>query len=226
MFLADFFCPRIHVWRTDGTFVRSWGSGGRGPGELGAPLALGLRADELFVADIFNHRVSVFRASDGAFLRAVGVSELRKPTSVALSATGEVFVTDPEAGRVCVFRGSDGALLRTIEWPNSLRVAVCGGEVLVVDLRGRVNLFRSSDGVFLRSWSLANADVSSLAVTAAGEVLVSFHREAGPQLRVYRLADGKFLRDVGFVCGVVGHVAVGARGELVLARCGTVRFFE
>ena len=54
----------------------------------GAVLYTGENGLEVFVSDYCNHRISVFDSSTGAFLRHMGVGQLKGPWGLALSLTG------------------------------------------------------------------------------------------------------------------------------------------
>jgi tripartite motif-containing protein 71 len=155
-------------YRTDGTLVRRIGSKGQAAGKFDFPLGLVVsKAGELFVADQKNHRVQVFRVSDGAFLRQIGGvqgsgnGQFSTPTDVALSPDEtELLVLDLNNHRIQVFRARDGQYLRGWgsrgsadgEFDSPQSVVVTGsGEVVVADRSNhRVCVF-DLDGAFRRS---------------------------------------------------------------------------
>ena len=64
---------------------------------------------EVFVTDHNNHRVQVFRKTDGAFVRSWGAQgaaagQFSKPSGIAVSSAGLVYVADSRGHRVQVFR--------------------------------------------------------------------------------------------------------------------------
>jgi DNA-binding beta-propeller fold protein YncE len=101
---------RISVFSTAGTFARAFGkgvnpgtgdpdlcsaattcqpaSGGGAAGQLDSPFGLTVSGSEVFVADHFNHRISVF-STGGAFVRAFGrgVNGGNGPADVCTAAT-------------------------------------------------------------------------------------------------------------------------------------------
>lgn len=117
-----------------------------GPSELHHPYGIAIdREGNLYVSELYNHRISVFRAADGAFIRHFGEREAKKktlwgqllswkedekerekwlnsPRGIALDEQPEphLYVADSENHRVAVFRASDGAMVRTIGAPGSL----------------------------------------------------------------------------------------------------------
>lgn len=67
-----------------------------------------VRGNEVLVADSGNHRVQVFRISDGMFLYAwgslgAGDNQFRFPDVVAVMHTGQVLVGDTGNTRIQVF---------------------------------------------------------------------------------------------------------------------------
>lgn len=68
-FVANFGDKRILVFDSAGTYLRTIGRGGRGPGEFTAPRALApVGEDGLLVLDLVPGRISRFRRSDGQHL--------------------------------------------------------------------------------------------------------------------------------------------------------------
>ncbi|MGD8281187.1 MAG: peptidyl-alpha-hydroxyglycine alpha-amidating lyase family protein [Gemmatimonadota bacterium] len=109
---------RISKFSADGTFIRSWGHVGSGPGELRIPHGLAFDADgRLFVADRGNHRVQIFD-QDGNYL-----DEYRKfgrPSDVFIDGDGLLYAIDSESGQrlnpgwrkgVRIGRAADGEVL-------------------------------------------------------------------------------------------------------------------
>jgi sugar lactone lactonase YvrE len=109
------------VLRTDGTFVRQWGSQGSGDGQLNAPQGLGIAPDgTVYVADTSNHRIQVFD-SEGNLLRkwgsqGSGDGSFRSPNDVAVGPDGLIYVADGSNNRVQVFE-PDGTFVR--KWGSS-----------------------------------------------------------------------------------------------------------
>ncbi len=101
---------RIVVFDTDGEVRTRFGRPGSGPGELAAPVGIGIDpAGRLLVADRGNRRIQIY-APDGEFLRQFAVPE--RPIDVAASRDGrELYVTTNRKHRLLVYR-PDGRLLR------------------------------------------------------------------------------------------------------------------
>ena len=102
-------------------FVRVIGSQGAGNGQFSCPFG-GVAFDgegNLVVSDSDNHRIQVFRYSDGTHLRSIGSygagnGQFNCPWSIAFDGAGHIIVSDMDNHRVQVLRYSDGAHVRTI----------------------------------------------------------------------------------------------------------------
>jgi DNA-binding beta-propeller fold protein YncE len=100
-----------------GALILSIGAWGRGPGQI-CDGCEGLRftPDGQFIvaAEYGNQRLSVFRVSDGGFVKHIGagvVADGNKDVQFALN--GELIVADFDNQRVCVFSADGDTLLRT-----------------------------------------------------------------------------------------------------------------
>ena len=138
-------------------FVRVIGSRGSGKGQFNCPTG-GVAFDgegNLVVCDGENHRIQVFRYSDGTHLRSFGSrgagnrqfnqprgagnGQFNRPWSIAFDGAGHIVVSEYRNNRVQVLRYSDGAHVRTIgsggsgngEFTNP-----CGG--IAIDSDGRI----------------------------------------------------------------------------------------
>jgi DNA-binding beta-propeller fold protein YncE len=168
VFVSDHELHAVLQYRMDGTLVRQIGSKGQAAGQFDVPRGLAVsKAGELFVADSDNHRVQVFRVSDGTFLwniggaKGSGNEQFIRPVDVALSPDEtELLVVDFGNARIEVIRARDGQYLRgwggrgsakgQFERPHSI-VLTGSGEVLVADTHNhRVCVF-ALDGT-CRGW--------------------------------------------------------------------------
>ena len=102
-------------------FVRVIGSQGAGNGQFNCPCG-GVAFDgegNLVVCDSDNHRIQVFRYSDGTHLRSIGSrgagnGQFNTPWGIAFDGAGHIIVSEYSGHRVQVLRYSDGAHVRTI----------------------------------------------------------------------------------------------------------------
>jgi sugar lactone lactonase YvrE len=135
---------RIVKFSSNGTFVKSWGKKGSGPGEFDNPHALALDAQgRLFVADRENNRIQVFD-QDGRFI--LEWKQFGRPSGLAINNDDMLFVTDSDsndqvnagwARGVRIGSARDGKVTAFI--PDN-RAAGGAAEGVAVDARGNVYL--------------------------------------------------------------------------------------
>ncbi len=100
-----------------GALIRSIGSRGSGPGQIGGQCE-GLRftPDGQFIvaAEYSNKRLSMFRVSDGCFVKHIGAGVVADGVKdVQFAPNGELLVADNFNHRVCMFSANGDTLLRT-----------------------------------------------------------------------------------------------------------------
>ena len=204
-------------------FVRVIGSEGDGNGQFDCPFA-GVAFDgegNLVVCDGRNHRIQVFRHSDGAHLRSIGSQvgegngQFNVPWGIAFDGAGHIIVCEYNNHRVQVLRYSDGAHVRTIgsrgsdngqfRYPDG--IAVDGeGNVAVFDFgNARVQVFQLSDGAHIRtigSWGSGNGQFASgfgygdgVAFDSEGNLVVA--DPGNHRVQVLRYSDGAHVRTIG-----------------------------
>ena len=204
----------IQVFKPKGKFLRRWGNdndndiNSKDDGQFDGPSSVAVSStDEVFVADMWNHRIQVFRLDDGEFLRSFGdegtsQGQFDKPTSVAIHKK-EVFVCDSANNRIQVFdlkgefkrtwSGTSAQEMDKLVLPVGLAVSA-EGEVFVCDSSNRILVF-NIDGTFVRKFGGMGFNEGKfmnptyIAVSATGIVLVSDNT----RVQVF-LADGTFLR--------------------------------
>jgi len=186
-------------------FVRVIGSKDDGDGQLNFPFG-GVAFDgegNLVVCDSQNHRIQVFRYSDGMHLRSIGREgagngQFDTPWGIAFDGAGHIVVSEFDGHRVQVLRYSDGA------------------HVLTIGSRG------SDNGQFYCP--------TGIAVDGEGNVAVFDGHNA--RVKVHRLNDGAHIRTLGsrgsgngqFAGGPThGGVAFDSEGNLVVADCSKNR---
>lgn len=100
---------RIHVFSKDLKPLRTFGSQGRGQGQLWWPYDIAQDSEgHVYVTDCDNHRIQVFN-KNGRFLREFGTrseeSKLKRPMGITLSQDGRhVYVSEYDNHRVSVYR--------------------------------------------------------------------------------------------------------------------------
>ena len=112
VFVSDNAKSQIHVLDVERKHVRTFGQHGKGEGQLSFPLGIDISANvQVYVANQFNHCVSVFR-EDGTFIRTIGQGKLQRPSDVLVHSSGLVYVADRWNHRIAVF-SQEGELVRT-----------------------------------------------------------------------------------------------------------------
>jgi DNA-binding beta-propeller fold protein YncE len=137
-----------------GALIRSIGSSGSWPRQIGH-FYTGLRftPDGQFIvaAEHMNERLSMFRVSDGGFVKHIGAGVVANGMKdVQFAPNGELLVADSQNHRVCVFSADGDTLLRTLgtqcfadgqyEYPTALALADSKLFVLYRDI-ARVQVF-------------------------------------------------------------------------------------
>ena len=86
---------RVVKFAADGTFIKTWGKTGFGPGEFRDPHALAMDAQgRLFVGDRANSRIQIFD-QDGKFLHQW--TQFGRPSGIYIDADDTIYVADSES---------------------------------------------------------------------------------------------------------------------------------
>ena len=103
-YVVDFNKDQVIVFGEDGQYLHHFGQRGQGKGELSDPKGLFVSGEYVFVTELGNHRVSVFRTS-GEFVHSFGKkqSELYDPRGIAVDQEGFVFICKKSSSCIQVF---------------------------------------------------------------------------------------------------------------------------
>jgi tripartite motif-containing protein 71 len=173
VFVLDSFNPRVQQFAADGTFKRTIGSFGSGPGEFDPGINGGVAVfgDYLYVADQDNNRIERFHlgddgAPDGEPLifgsAGSGPGQFNLPTGIAVDPEGDhdVFVADDRNHRVQRFSadgifeqatGSFGTGPGQFRFPYDVSVDHFD-RLFVADNNHRVQRFQASTLAFQDLW--------------------------------------------------------------------------
>ena len=150
--------------------VLSFGREGKCVGMLKAPWGVAVNDhDEIAVAELLNHRVSVF-SSDGTHLRSFGRGgqnngEFYCPTGIAFDSHGNIVVVDNNNSRLQVFDrngnflskfGKYGSRDNQFKFPEGLSVNG-NGDIIVSDRGNKLIKIFSSSGKYLRKFGGAGS---------------------------------------------------------------------
>jgi DNA-binding beta-propeller fold protein YncE len=93
MYVADGYGnARVHHFAPDGRLIRSWGTGGAGPGQFHLPHGIAVdRAGTVYVADRENSRLQLF-SPVGEFLREW--TDVARPCQVRIDVEGKIYVAE------------------------------------------------------------------------------------------------------------------------------------
>jgi sugar lactone lactonase YvrE len=87
---------RVMRFRKDGTFVKTWGRKGSGPGEFSEPHTIAIDSrGRLFVGDRENNRIQIFD-QDGRFIDEW--RQFGRPSGIAITTDDTIYVADSESG--------------------------------------------------------------------------------------------------------------------------------
>jgi len=109
VYVSDTWNDRVEVFDADGTFIRTWGKNGDGPGEFARPKGIAIDPDgHVWVADAMLNRIQVF-TSDGRYLLGFGgfgmlPGQFQSLTGLAIDKNNRVFTSEHMLGRVQMYR--------------------------------------------------------------------------------------------------------------------------
>lgn len=123
----------IHQFSRDGTWVRSWGGPGAGPGQFTNPHALCVtKQKEVWAVDRENNRVQRFTAN-GAYMSEI--TDLHHPTSMREDSEGYVYITD-QTPRLSMY-DPNGSLVGRCRTFGAIGHSICidrGGDIYISDM--------------------------------------------------------------------------------------------
>jgi sugar lactone lactonase YvrE len=139
----------------DGTFIKTWGKKGTGPGEMDGPHTLAMDSKgRLFLGDRGNNRIQIFD-QDGNFIDQW--AQFSRPSGIFIDKDDTIYVADSESESVS--KNHDG-------WKRGIRIGRIGDAVVtafIPDPAEKATTTSAAEGV---------------AVDAAGNI---FGAEAGPK---------------------------------------------
>ncbi|NER16292.1 NHL repeat-containing protein [Spongiivirga citrea] len=110
--IADFYNNRILYSADSGNYI-SFGTEGKGEGELYYPTDVHITKEYIWVADAYNNRIQVFD-KEGKFKMMIGEDQKMNAATGIFVSDKEVFITDFENSRVLVFT-LEGVLKQVLE---------------------------------------------------------------------------------------------------------------
>jgi DNA-binding beta-propeller fold protein YncE len=138
---------RIVKFAKDGSFIKTWGKKGPGPGEIDIPHAIAMDSrGRLFLGDRQNNRIQIFD-QDGNYLDQW--SQFSRPSGVFIDRNDIIYVTDSESESVSknhdgwkrgirIGRVSDGVVTAFIPDPVEKATTTSAAEGIAADPMGNV----------------------------------------------------------------------------------------
>ena len=224
---------KIHLFKSDGAHIRSFGGEGGQHGEFAFPSGIAYHGDNIIVAEQRNHRVQVL-SRQGEYLRHFGGkgsldNQLKFPTGLSIDIDGNVIVADRVNKLIKIFSadgqfsnilGTEGSFTKPyhcIQHDNHLIASDSGDH--------SVKLFDRKGNFLHKFGKKGNADgeynePSCLSVDKAGHLMVcdSFNR----RIQVFDLS-GKFVTKFGTKGSGIGQfnlpisAAVLSDGKIVVS---------
>ena len=93
LYIVDQHQHRIHVLTPQGQHIRYIGRPGLNQGELNNPVSPAIQGNMIYITDMFNQRISVFKLT-GEFVTTFGEGILTCPICIAIDDNGYIHVSD------------------------------------------------------------------------------------------------------------------------------------
>jgi sugar lactone lactonase YvrE len=138
---------RVLKFDKSGTFIKAWGTFGKGPGEFDQPHALAMDSKgRLFVGDRGNNRIQIFD-QNGTYVTEW--SQFSRPSGIAIDQDDNIYVADSESGSVNPPHGAwkrgirigsarDGSIRAFIPDPDEKPPNTSAAEGVAVDSKGNI----------------------------------------------------------------------------------------
>ena len=238
--VADNQNHRVHVFHSNGTFLRSFGHKGENAGKFKNPTGIAIDKDRnILVSENCNHRVQIF-SWEGRHLGSFGCkgnldSQLFKPWGISLDSTGNIIVADAGNKLIKIFT-PDGRFVMKLGEQGSFSYPVhciqCGEYLVVSDFTDNCIKVFNREGHFQYKFGKLGAGNGEfncpwfLSVTQSKYLLVCDHNNH--RIQVFEL-DGRFVGKFGTNGSKLGEfykpisVAVLSNDQIVVSDCNNQR---
>ena len=235
---------KIHLFKSDGTHIKSFGGKGTQPGEFKRPAGIAFHVDNIIVAEQSNHRVQEI-SKLGQYLSHFGEQgsldrQLDYPCGLSIDNDGNILVADRN-NKLIKFFYAEGQLLSKFGTEGSFtRPFHCiqHENYLIVSDRGdhSVKLFDRKGNFLFKFGKMGNADGEfntphCIFMNKAGHLMVC--DKENHRIQVFDL-NGKFVAKFGTKGSGIGKfnepvsVAVLSDGKIVVTDFlnGRIQLFE
>ena len=230
---------KIHLFKSDGTHIKSFGKQGAKHGEFDWPSGTAYHGDNIVVADQGNHRVQVL-SRQGGYLRHFGGEgsldhQFNFPLGLSINSDGNIIVADKKNKLIKIF-SADGHFLHKLGTKGSFTKpfhCIQHDNYLIVSDNGdhAVKLFDRKGNFLYKFGKEGNADGEfnephCLSLDKAGHLMVC--DTVNHRIQVFDLS-GKFVAKFGTKGSGMGEfdrplsVAVLSDGKIVVSDFGNSR---
>ena len=208
----------VNIYDASGTFIKSFGSGGSGPGQLDNPRQPTIANNKLYVPDYYNSRVNVYDL-DGNFLssfgsQGTGDGQMQYPSQVYADPDGSIYVVS-EYYNIQKYT-ADGIFIERsftdVSSPVSMVRDTSGNSYISLapsDNGGVVYKYDSAGNQVLQFGTYGNgigqmyeAPGSGLAINSLGQLVVN--DAYNERISFYDNTTGAFLHSIGHGYGNTG----------------------
>lgn len=210
----------INIYDANGTFIKSFGSGGSDPGQLDNPRQPAIANNKLYVPDYYNQRVNIYDL-DGNFLssfgsQGTGDGQMQYPSQVYADPDGSIYVVS-EYYNIQKYT-ADGTFIERaftdVAYPVSMMRDASGNYYVSLEPEDNsgavVYKYDSAGNLVLQLGTYGNgigqmyeAPGSGLAVNGIGQLVVN--DAYNERISFYDSTSGAFLYSVGRGPGNTGE---------------------
>ena len=242
--VSDFGNNKIHLFKSDGTHIKSFGGYGTHQGEFIRPAGIAFNGNDIIVAELENHRVQKI-SKQGQYLSHFGEKgsldhQLNKPCGLSIDSDGNILVADLNNKSIKIF-SAVGQFLTKIGKENSFTKpfhCIQHDNYLIVSDSGdhSIKCFDRKGNFLYKFGKKGNADGQfntprCLSMDKAGHLMVCDTENY--RIQVFDLS-GKFIAKIGTEGSGIGELsepvlaAVLSDGKIVVTefRNSRIQIFE